>query len=200
LTAIVTSGCAGITKPGQERSGDAGIVEHVHDGVLMGVIDGLGHGPEAAEAASVALETLHDFAGDDLLDIFERTDKAVSGMRGVVLSVAWFDLATATMSWAGVGNVAGVLISPGSKSQHLLLHGGVAGVRRLPHLRVASVTLQPGDVVVMATDGVSQRFSVDLAAVVSDNDPQEAAEVILDSHATGHDDAFVAVARWEGAP
>src|SRR5439155_15774712 len=98
------------TCPGQTVSGDRGAVITFPDGVLVAAIDGLGHGPEASEAAAEALRVLEEDAGASVEDLVRRAHDRLRKTRGVVMSLASFDALRAKMTWLGVGNVEAVLV------------------------------------------------------------------------------------------
>ena len=126
-------------------------------GVLVAVVDGLGHGPEAASAAKTAIAVLE--AGDEreLGARFLRCHERLRDTRGVVLSLGLF--ATGSLTWLGVGNVDGVLLRSGfSAPEQLLVRGGVVG-RRLPSLELSRLTVARGDTLILATDGIQSRFA-----------------------------------------
>ena len=81
----------------------------------------------------------------------------------------------------------------GGRVEQLLVHGGVVG-HKLPELRPSRVELAPGDVLVLATDGVRNDFTEMLSA---SPDPQALAERILEKYASRNDDALVLVFRCE---
>src|SRR5689334_21723728 len=78
------------TRPslGEAESGDLHVVAAFSGGVLVAVLDGLGHGPEAALASRVAAATLHDNLGEPVTVLMERCHAALHGTRGAVLSLA----------------------------------------------------------------------------------------------------------------
>src|SRR5258705_7781661 len=184
--------------PGQE-SGDAWLVREPPGGALVAVVDGLGHGPEAAAAARQAIAVLADAEPEDPLRAVGRCHETLRGTRGVVMGLAWLDGTRGAMTWTGVGNVEGVLVRSDRhavpRREALLARGGVVG-RQLPALSAAIVPVAPGDTLVFGTDGIAPRFIGELDAVGS---PQSAADHILAAHATGTDDALVLVVRYRGA-
>ena len=113
--------------PGERTSGDLHLVEEWRDGALVAVVDGVGHGEEAAFAARRATETLRAHCHDPLVALVSRCHRAMFGTRGAVMSVARFDAGRSRMSWLGVGNVEGVLLrASGSEvgCESLLLRAG----------------------------------------------------------------------------
>ncbi len=106
---IIECGVASFTLPGQTESGDRHVVRFFPDGVLVAVLDGVGHGDEAAMAAQIASDILEDCASEPGITLIRRCHEALRSTRGVVMSLASLDFAHGIMTWVGVGNVLGVL-------------------------------------------------------------------------------------------
>jgi negative regulator of sigma-B (phosphoserine phosphatase) len=196
---IVDFGWAGAALAGEPVSGDAHVVAGFDDGALVAVVDGLGHGPEAAAASREAARILAERAAEPLHLLVQRCHEALRATRGAVMSLASFQRG-GSMTWLGVGNVEGILLrggqAPGRSREAITPRGGVVGYQ-LPALRPAALAVAPGDTLVLATDGIRSGFVADLEAEQS---PQALAESILRGHARGTDDALVVVARYLGAP
>ncbi len=187
------------TLPGQTDSGDRGIVQPFPGGVLVGVVDGLGHGPEAAEASRRALELLASHAGETVLSLLERCHRELRTGRGVVMSLATIRTPEGALTWAGIGDVEGLLLraTPSARPprERLTLRGGIVG-RQMPVPHPAMTRLDPGDTLIFATDGVEAAFADGLRTGGS---LQEAADRLLALHWKKRDDALVLVARYEGS-
>jgi len=181
-----------------EESGDRHFVKVVPDGVLIGVVDGLGHGKEAAVAAQTAVRHLESNAGDPLISLFQSCHSQLKNTRGVVMSLASFSAGPNTMTWLAVGNVEGVLVRADSSikpaRETILLRGGVVGLK-LPQLVASVLPVFSGDVLILATDGVARSFGD--SVMVSDS-PQTIANRIGAEFKTNNDDALVLVARYTG--
>ena len=135
--------------PGEARSGDQAVFVTRSDGALVAAIDGLGHGGEAADAAGIAADVIAQHPDEDPAALLDRCHVELRHSRGVVMTVAWFDLAGARLRWTGVGNVEGRLIrAGGGPSEGAFTRGGVVGYN-LPDTRVTSAALADGDVVVL---------------------------------------------------
>jgi negative regulator of sigma-B (phosphoserine phosphatase) len=188
------------TRPssGEEENGDCYLVKTHGDNVVIGVADGLGHGKEASHAARIAMECIDSHAGDSLISLFRCCHEELKNTRGAVMSLASFHTTDNTMSWVGVGNVAGVLIragaSPVPQRETILLRGGVVGLN-LPQLYATEMAVYSGDTLVFATDGISRSFADNLS--IQDS-PQHIAEEIGSHFAVDTDDALVVVARYRG--
>jgi hypothetical protein len=128
----------------------------------------------------------------------ERCHEKLRATRGIVLSLAYIDPEHGMMTWLGVGNVQGVLMradaKKGNGQEPLLLRAGVVG-SQLPSLQAAVLPIVKGDTLFFATDGIRSDFSVTLSAR---ENPQRAADRILEQYRSGTDDALVLVSRLTG--
>ena len=198
--ALIDWGVASSALPGETQSGDLHLVKPLAGGVLLAVVDGLGHGAEAATAARRAVTTLDEHASESVLALLERCHWALKGSRGVVMSLAFADRRQNALTWAGVGNVECMLFhataaTPANPTRaSLVTRGGIVG-SELPQIRAQVLPLAAGDVVIFATDGIREGFSDGLQFEAP---PQQLAEHILSQHGKGTDDALVLVARYRG--
>ena len=195
---LIEWGVANHVLRGQETSGDIHIVKSFSHGVLLAAVDGIGHGQEAASAAAIAGSILEAHSDEPVIKIVQQAHEKLRGTRGVVMSIAGFNLLHGLMTWLGVGNVTGVLLRSGPgrilEEESLLLRSGVIGAR-LPPLQAAVLPLSPGDTLILATDGIETNFDRQVARSQA---PQKAAQAILDRHGKSTDDALVLVARYFG--
>lgn len=183
----------------ESESGDAYLVAPQAAGMLVAVIDGLGHGAEAAAAARLAVATLERHADEPLPQLLGRCHEELKRTRGAVLSVASFHALSGTMTWCGVGNVEGMLFradrSARPARESLVLRSGVVGYQ-MPSLRTTTYPVSRGDMLVFATDGIAGSFG---DAPPIGRPPQEAADEILRRWGKHTDDALALVARYDGA-
>ncbi len=193
-TGIVEWGVANLRAPGQAESGDLHIVASFPNGVLVAVIDGLGHGCDAAAAARAAATTLVEHAGDSMISLVRRCHEQLQGTRGAVMTLASFNSLDNAMTWIAVGNVEAILMQASGAREGILLRGGVVGYQ-LPPLRASVIPVTPGDTLILATDGIRGGFADTLPLAAP---PQRIADDIITLFNRGTDDALVLVARWLG--
>jgi hypothetical protein len=194
----VAWGVAGRPLPGEAVSGDLHVVETFPTGALAAVIDGLGHGPEAAQASAAAAAALKANPRAPVLSLVAACHAALRGTRGAVMSLASFSHLTRTVSWVGVGNVEGMLLSGDGAAarESIVSRAGVVGYQ-LPPLREAAHGVRPGDVLILASDGIRSSFVEDGSV---GGEPQAIADRILAAHGKTTDDALVLVVRYLGRP
>ena len=200
LSPFIDWGVSAHSLAGEKWSGDAYAVKAWENKFLVAAIDGLGHGQYAAEAAGIAAETLINHAADfvNLPSLVKRCHESLVRTRGVVLSLALFDVATDAMTWLGVGNVDGLLLHADSRKnrthESLLVRGGVVGYQ-LPPLHPSALPLDRGDVLIFYTDGIRSGFE---AEVNLEESPQQMADKILRGFNRKTDDALVLAVRYIG--
>ena len=194
---LIDAAVAEAALPGEAESGDLHLIAPHSEGVLVAAIDGLGHGKEAADAARTARSTLSEDPGADLYDLFVGAHSALARSRGVVMSLASF-ARNRKLTWLGVGNVEGTLVraegGTARRADSIMLLGGVVGFK-LPPLRPSTTPVQAGDLLILATDGISGGYLPGLDPAAG---PRALADRILAEHARGGDDALVVVARYLG--
>ena len=196
--AVLEYGVASVTAPGQHESGDRHLVKIIPDGALVAVVDGAGHGPEAAAAARMAVGILDTHAADDPVLLVSRCHEQLRTTRGAAMSLAVIKCAANTLTWLGIGNIQGMLVHSGSSSrprcQSMLIRAGIVGYR-LPALQALVSQILPGDLIILATDGIRPGFEPRF----SEDQPRAIAEDISSRCRTGLDDGLVLVARYQKA-
>ncbi|WP_298819697.1 SpoIIE family protein phosphatase [Chloroflexus sp.] len=181
-------------KLGQRVSGDAYVIlPYQTDQLLTAVIDGLGGGDAAAEAARRAVAVLESNPTLDLTELMRQADRALAGSRGAVMALLRLDAGERAAEFVGVGNVGAYVysdlpIKPISKN-------GIVGYR-LPQLLRFAYTYNSGDIFVLYSDGISSRFLTELPPAWHQS-PQQIADEILARFGKDNDDATVVVVRSE---
>ena len=186
------------SRRGEAMCGDLAVVNLLPEGALVGAIDGLGHGSEAARAAGLAGKVVRERPSRDLVVLAERCHSALRGTRGAAISLAFISPSEGTMTWLGVGNVEGRVLSGDPSARRpkasLALGSGIPG-HELPSVRTATLDVRPGDLLVLATDGIEVAFgdSLDISGST-----QAITERILVAHRRPADDALVVAVRYLG--
>lgn len=179
----------------ENGTGDRSLVLKLAKGVLVAVVDGLGHGAAAADAARLATETIEKFAEPDLLGVIHNCHERMRATRGATVGMVWIDTSASVLTWLGIGNVAGVLHRSrhdATTSPQMPQFGGIVG-RRVYAGRPARVRVRIDDTLVLATDGVGRRFADEVPRAGTSE--EQIAQRLIDAHANERDDALVLVAR-----
>jgi phosphoserine phosphatase RsbX len=195
-TALVEWAAAWRSLPGEDECGDLHLVASLPDFDTLAVIDGLGHGPEAAKAAACVRDAMAGNVKESLSEIVRRAHEAARGTRGAVASLARVGAVDDAVTWLGVGNVTALIVpgAPGRARESMGSRGGVVGYR-IPPLSPRTLKLGKGDTIVLATDGLGPGYAAD---AVLRGPPEEAAHFLVERYAKPEDDALVLVARYWG--
>jgi serine phosphatase RsbU (regulator of sigma subunit) len=189
-------GIASRAIPGESEIGDMCVIEHLEDGLLIAVVDGLGHGAEAASVAKAAAEIISSHAEESVISILRRCHDRLKDTRGAVMSVAEVNSRDETITWLAVGNIEGMLVRDDPRAvppyEAIVQRSGVVGYR-IPPLHASMVSLMKGDTIVMTTDGIATGFVEALRTAAT---AQEIADTICSRYAKENDDALVLVARY----
>jgi anti-sigma regulatory factor (Ser/Thr protein kinase) len=182
-------------RPGEQESGDAwGVFQHA-DGLTVAIVDGLGHGPDAAKAAAIGLRTVAEAAGPaagpgagDPVALLGQLNRQLAGGRGAVAGLA--RLAGGQLSYGGVGNI-GARLGPNGRSHGLVSSMGTLGLRQ--RLRPQATVAEWGarSLFTAHTDGIRPGWDLSRYPGATDHDPAVAAALIWRDAATRGDDAAV---------
>ena len=194
-------GLAQIAFGNETVSGDRHMVSPYADGLLIAVVDGLGHGKEAAAAAEAAVAILGEHLQEPVISLLKRCHDALRQTRGVAMSLAALNGTYRTITWLGVGNVEGVLLRADREAvpaqDNVMLFPGVVG-HQMPSLRAVVTPVNVGDLLIFFTDGIRRDFLNE--PPIPGHSPQRIADRICARHSKGTDDALVLVARYAGGP
>jgi len=163
------------------------------DRVVLCMIDGLGHGKKAEDAALAAEVYIAEHLSDELEDIFFGCNVAVQGTIGVGMGVAIIDRVVGMLSFAGIGNTAAKVISRYNPQPFGLgSDPGVIG-ESFPSLFTESILFAPGDMIVMYTDGIASRINLNRYKPEDMRDIDRWAVRLLDDWGLETDDRTVLV-------
>jgi negative regulator of sigma-B (phosphoserine phosphatase) len=176
-----------VPKAGELANGDRALFRSdEHQRVLLALIDGLGHGPEAAKAAASAIDELEGVSlSSSLLEMMERVHASLRGTRGAAGTVSL--LQNGKIQACGVGNVE---LRSAETAIPFVFSPGILGAR-VQKFRVCEAPIQPRTRLVMFSDGISTRLRLDQVRGLS---PEEACATIIERHRKSEDDATVLVA------
>lgn len=190
-------GVVSIAQRGETLCGDSYVALPGGERSLYMVVDGLGHGANAHEAAEEAVQALREAPEDSPAQILARAHDALKKTRGAAMSVAAVNHGRQTVSYAGVGNIAAFLFHAGSMRSMVSQNGTVGMV--LPTLREYTYPFEPGSLLVMHSDGLSSRSSISGYPGLGARPPGLVAGVLYRDFSRGRDDATVLTAVLKGA-
>jgi anti-sigma regulatory factor (Ser/Thr protein kinase) len=185
-------GAVNIPQDGVGESGDAWAVT-ADQRLAALVVDGLGHGPGAADAARAAISTFNRGTVSDLMDFMGQAHEAMRTTRGGVLGVCTIDAEREELTFAGVGNITGRVLL-GDHAHHLISHAGTVGTQLSPpHTDLRQYPWGPGATLVLASDGIRTHWDPLSYPGLVDHDPAVIAATLHRDHDRAADDAAVLV-------
>lgn len=185
-----------LAMPGEDVCGDGCSAAKLQGCTVLLVVDGLGHGMEAAlstQAAQALLEKCHQLLP---AEIIARMHEALRGTRGAAVSVASFDHTKRRITCSGVGNIAARIVSMEKKYGFVSLNG-VVGFQRIKIQEFTEPWPEDG-LLIMHSDGLKSRWDLSEYANLSACHPALIAAVLYRDFTRGRDDVTVMVAKWGG--
>jgi len=174
-------------------NGDAFVIRHWAESMLVGLIDGLGHGPLANCAARAAQGYVDSHFDLPLDQIFRGAGRACRATRGVVMALARFDWGRGRLAFASVGNIE-VRVFPLSRPFKFSIRRGVIG-NNAPSAVVTDHPWPPGHVLVLHSDGLATHWSWKDFPGLTDRPAPAMAQELLCALAKEDDDATVVVVK-----
>ncbi|MBM0226761.1 SpoIIE family protein phosphatase [Micromonospora sp. ATA51] len=190
------SWAGGLVRPitGEQVSGDGYGVRVAEGRHQVLVCDGLGHGPLAAAATEAALAAFRDAPATSPATVVQHLHRAIAHTRGAALAVAELDPAMGLLRYAGLGNIAAMIVVEGERRRGLVSLPGIAGHQR-PAVREYEYPFAAGARLVMHSDGVVDRWDLADYPGLLGRSPLVTAATLLRDAGTRRDDASVLVAQ-----
>jgi anti-sigma regulatory factor (Ser/Thr protein kinase) len=197
-SSVPTWGGVSVAKAGEDVCGDAWSVSNAADVRTLLVVDGLGHGPDAAEAAVEAVRLFHRYNGHTVANLLDYIHGGLRATRGAAVSVARFDPATKNINFSGIGNVAGVIITAG-ETKRMVSMAGTAGFNTRK-IRTFDYPFAQG-LIILHSDGLASSWTVERYPNLAALHPSLIAAILYRDFTRRdftrlRDDATVLVAKW----
>jgi serine/threonine protein phosphatase PrpC len=174
---------------GEGVNGDAYLIKLWGSHVLIALIDGLGHGVDAALASTEAKKFVEEHFETDIGDIMLGLHEYLRKTRGAVVGLARIDQAEKKFSYCGVGNIEIQVLS--EPPMHPTSLEGVVGMNMI-RIKKFEYHYNSLKFAVLYSDGISSTF--DLPSDQRFIEPQKTAEFILNECGSRLDDATVIIA------
>jgi anti-sigma regulatory factor (Ser/Thr protein kinase) len=190
-------GVVSVARQGEDVCGDAWAIDRSGAIATLFVADGLGHGPDAAEAAVEAVRLFHRFHSHQVPTLLDYVHGGLRATRGAAVSIARFDPTTRQVTFSGIGNVAGVLAVSG-ELRRMVSMPGTAGysVRKIQSFQYPFA----GGLVILCSDGLSTSWTLARYPRLDAAHPTLIAAILYRDFARRRDDATVLVGKWAVNP
>lgn len=186
-------GGVSVPKRGEIVCGDAWAIKPDASGASLLLADGLGHGPDAAEAAREAVRIFQKRAAEGPASILRFVHDALRSTRGAAVAIADIDCDNEAVTFAGVGNIMGAVLAHEGR-RNMVSHNGTLGHAA----RTVSEFTYPWTstaLVVLTSDGLLSHWSLDGYPGLASRDASLIAAVLYRDFTRGRDDATVVVAK-----
>ena len=186
-------GAACVPKAGEDVCGDGFAVAAALSCPTVMVVDGLGHGLGAADAARLAVAAFESAPDLPPAAQVQAIHDALRGSRGAAVAVARIDPGQGLIAYSGIGNVAGAVVSGGG-TRHLVSGNGTAGHNAT---RINEFTYPWSDdaLLVMHSDGLGSRWQMERYPGLPGHHPALVAGVLYRDWSRGRDDVTVVAVR-----
>jgi anti-sigma regulatory factor (Ser/Thr protein kinase) len=178
---------------GEEECGDGWGFRRFADSVVLMVLDGLGHGVLAAEAAREGERILAKAQSDSPLELLQDIHDALRKTRGAAVAVARIKEGKGLVSFAGVGNISASIISPGL-SRSLASHNGTVG-HHMPRVQEFTYPWNVDSILVMHSDGLASRWDLDRYPGIWSKHPSVISAMLHRDFCRRRDDVTVLAAK-----
>lgn len=191
--AALEIGAVAVPRRGEAGSGDGWAIARAKHGPMLLVVDGLGHGPEAAHAAAEAIRMFGQEVHEGPTEFLAAAHGALRSTRGAAAAAAVLDTGSRQIRYAGVGNIAATVVN-GLETRSLVSHNGTLGheTRRIQEF---VYPWPPGSLVVMHSDGLQTHWKLDRYAGVLARHPAVIAGLLYRDFSRGRDDVTVLAVR-----
>ncbi|KAB8330719.1 SpoIIE family protein phosphatase [Scytonema tolypothrichoides VB-61278] len=179
-------------KVGEEVSGDTWACEMSQQRCLVMVADGLGHGPQAAQASREGVRVFHENVHRSPKEIMEAAHVALRSTRGAAVAIAEINFAHQSVRFAGIGNIAGTIFSD-TGHQNLVSYNGTVGyeVRKIQEF---TYQWHPDALLIMHSDGLGTQWQLERYPGIIHKHPSLIAGVLYRDFNRVRDDVTVLVA------
>lgn len=182
-----------LPKSGETVSGDDWATQiDRHRSVLL-VADGLGHGPDAANAAAKAVRSFEEHQHRSPAAIVEAAHAALRTTRGAAVAIAELDLERSTVRFAGIGNIAASIFSY-TEQHRLVSYNGTVG-HEIRKIQEFSYPWTENGLLILHSDGLSTQWRLDRYPGLRQKHSSLIAGVLYRDFNRDRDDVTVLVAK-----
>jgi len=179
--------------PGEVVCGDDWVMTSWRDRHAVFVVDGLGHGPDAAFAARTAVAVAVECAQSSAPDIMDAVHDALRPTRGAAAAVAIIEPGKELCTFCGVGNIsAGIRL--GGVSRSMISHNGILG-HKVKTIQAFSYPFPRMAVLIAHSDGLNSSWNLGDYPGLELRHPALIAAALARDHTRGRDDLTVVAVR-----
>jgi anti-sigma regulatory factor (Ser/Thr protein kinase) len=183
-----------VAKSGETSCGDGWTMVQQEGVCRILIVDGLGHGENARVAASAAVSSFQKQNQTSPAQLLRSVHSDIIKTRGAVMNIASIDLKTNTLTYCGIGNISGRILSvDGSKS--IISYNGIVG-HNLPNtINDHQVPWNNTHVLILHSDGLKSRWDLTKHPDLLRHDTSLIAAVLYKEWTRKTDDTLVLVGK-----
>ena len=187
------SGVVSLAVAGETVCGDGWRIKRSGHYTYVMVVDGLGHGEFASEAAREAERIVSEVQSSSASQVVRDCHDALKKTRGAAVAVGVIDHSKKLLSFCGLGNISAVLLSSNAR-RGLASHNGTVG-HTLHRTQEFTFPWNEDSVLIMHSDGLGTRWELDRYPGILRKHPSLLAAVLYRDFARQRDDATVLVVK-----
>ncbi|HEY6352703.1 MAG TPA: SpoIIE family protein phosphatase [Candidatus Angelobacter sp.] len=187
----------GIAVPvlGETLCGDGLAWSQKGDVMKVILVDGLGHGIDAAAAADEAKKTFHQYSQYGPAEIMARVHDALKKTRGAAAAIAEVRPLAGRLTYVGIGNISGSVLSDG-RCRNLVSHNGTLG-HVMARLQEFTVEWPNDAILIMHSDGIQSRWDLMQYPGLMARSPASIAGILFRDFRRQRDDSSVVVVKGQ---
>jgi anti-sigma regulatory factor (Ser/Thr protein kinase) len=183
-----------VAKSGETSCGDAWAAMPDNENYVIIAIDGLGHGIDAHEAA---VEAVLAFTGNMSVDpalALKIIHQEIKKTRGAVGAIAVINTKNNNLTFCGIGNIAGKVLSL-ETGKSLISYNGILGHNIPNTINNHNFSWSDSSMIVMHSDGLKSRWDVSKYPQIRKHDASVIAAFLYKEHTRKTDDVLVIVGK-----
>lgn len=187
------AGVVSAEKKGEPVCGDGWAMLQGRGCLIVFVVDGLGHGTEAAKAARIAVEAVQRHAQRNGPEIMDFVHAALRPTRGAAAALALLQPESELCHFCGIGNIA-ASVRGAAGTRSMVSHNGTLGhqVRKIQEFQYP---FPKGSLLIMHSDGIASRWDLGAYPGIESRHPAFVSAALYRDHDRGRDDLTVLALR-----
>ncbi|MGV3642017.1 MAG: ATP-binding SpoIIE family protein phosphatase [Adhaeribacter sp.] len=188
-------GAVMVPKPGETHCGDGWAVRLAIDKCQLLVADGLGHGEFAEQASQAAVQVFLSRPQLDPAEGIRHIHSNIKKTRGAVANLVTIGLAEQKLSYCGVGNIAGRVLTGPDISKSVISYNGILGHNIPNTLHNHQVGWTSQSLLILHSDGIKSKWDLLRFKDLARHQASVIAALVYKQFNRGTDDTLVLVVR-----
>jgi anti-sigma regulatory factor (Ser/Thr protein kinase) len=192
-TATFEVGGVQVPHPREHLSGDGWAAQVSGPVARLLMVDGLGHGLHAHEAAQGAIQAFRQAPHLPPLALMQEVHGALRGTRGAVGAVAELDHTSLNLRFSGIGNIMGAVVESNGRRGLVSLNGTLG--QEVRKFTEQTTRWGPQSTLILHTDGLSSSWDLSRYPGLLRRPAALIAGVLYRDFQRGRDDATILVVK-----